>query len=579
MADARINRPANSVRRALPLIILWIGIVMIWMATYGRWSRLSWQYPPLYRGDALYELGIIRAASFGYYLPAFWKTVPTLGAPGKANWSDFPQTEDFHYAFFGALAALLGLMPAANLALLIAFVLNGTAFYWACRLLRYRVLWSLVGAFLFAFSHYAYARGFGHLELSYYGHLPLALVATWWLSSGAVRRFSDKRAIFIFAIAAWSGLQNAYYTYIIAQLISLAILVNLARLRKDRGQLRTALIGLASLAILFSMFLLGNIDTLTYKWFHGPNSGVVLRSYGDTELYALKPIELFLPYGKPSWPVLGRLAERYLHIAHFRGEFWAPYLGLVGIFGLVALAIFAFVRIARRSGAGTGVPTGAYQLMWVFLLSIAGGFNSMVAICGFDLFRATNRYSVVILTIALLFVVRITARFTRRWPATAQLGLAILILGVGLADQISPKDVTGLRSRVDSDRRFSAVLQRQLPPGSAIFQLPFAEYPEQMPIAHMGDYEHLRPFFYTTSLRFSYGDDKGRRRVDWQRQIETMPALTAINTLRLKGFAAIIIDRDGYVDRGAALVDQFEQAGATIITEAPKADFIALKLP
>jgi hypothetical protein len=191
------------------------------------------------------------------------------------------------------------------------------------------------------------------------------------------------------------------------------------------------------------MFLLGNIDPLTYKWFYGPNPGAVVRNYGGTERFALKPIELFLPYRTPPWPVLGRLSERYLHTGYFTGEFWAPYLGLVGIFGLVTLAIFAFLRIARRSGAGMGVPTGVYQLGWVFLLSVTGGINSMVAIWGFDLFRATNRYSVVILTVALLFFVRIMALYTRRWPVPARLGLAILILGVGLADQISPKDVTG----------------------------------------------------------------------------------------------------------------------------------------
>jgi hypothetical protein len=95
----------------------------------------------------------------------------------------------------------------------------------------------------------------------------------------------------------------------------------------------------------------------------------------------------------------------------------------------------------------------------------------------------------------------------------------------------------------------------------------------------MGDYEHLRPFLYTISLRFSYGDDKGRRQTDWQRQIGTVPAPAAIDILRQKGFAAITIDRDGYSDRGAALVDQFARAGAIIITEAPKADFVALKLP
>jgi phosphoglycerol transferase len=510
--------------------------------------------------------------------------VPTLGAPDGANWNDFPQTEDFLYAFCGALAAVLGLAPAANLSLLLAFIWSGLGFYWACRLLRYPALWSVVGAFLFAFSRYAFVRAFDHLELSYYGHLPLALVATWWLSAGAIRRFNDKRAIFVFAIAAWSGLQNAYYTYLLAQLLGLALLVNWARSWKDPGQRHSALIGFVSLAILFGAFLLGNIDTLTYHWAHGWNSGAVVRNFADTEIFALRPIEMFLRFGKPAWPILGGLSQRYVESGSFRGEAWGPYLGVIGIFGLLALACFTFVRVARRSGVGMGVPTGAYQIMWILLLSTVGGINAMAALCGLDLFRGTNRYSIVILAIALFFFVRIAALYTRGWRWPAQLGLASLVLGLGLTDEITwkyriTKSVMEVRARVDSDKTFCATLERELPHGSAVFQLPFAEYPEQGPIGDMDGYEHIRPFLYTNFLRFSYGDDKGRKRSAWQRQIAAMPGLAAVEALRQKGFAAVIIDRDGYSDRGAALVEQFQRAGATAITEAPKSDFIALKLP
>ena len=569
----------QRLRTCLPVISLVIAITVVWLLTYRKWSASSWEYPPsLYRGDALYELGIIRAASFGWYLPGVWKIVPTLGAPNGANWNDYPQTEDCLYAFLGGIAALLGLMPAANLALLLAFVLNGLAFYWAARLLRYQILWSYVGALLFACSHYAYARSFGHLELSYYGHLPLALVSIWWLSSGAVRTFTERRAVIILAVAAWTGLQNAYYTYLIAQLILLALLVNCARARRDPGQLSSAALGVLSLAILGMAFVFGNIDSLSYKWCYGSNPGAIVRSYRETELYALKPIELFLPTNA-AWPVPGRIGQRYAREAYFVGETFAPYLGVIATLSLIGLVSVAFVRIARRSGVGLGVPRGTYQLVWILLLSVAGGINSMVAIFGFHLFRAANRYSIAILTIALLFFVRWTALWTRRWPFYGQMGLALVIVAIGLADQVAPKDFTGSRAKVDSDRSFCAILRRTLPRGSAIFQLPVAEYPEQGPIGKMGDYDHLRPFLFTTSLRFSCGDDKGRRSIDWAQKIEAMPGPTAVDALRGKGFAGIIIDRDGYADQGVALVNQFKRGGATVLAEADNADLIALKLP
>ncbi|MDQ6765295.1 MAG: hypothetical protein M3Z22_04230, partial [Verrucomicrobiota bacterium] len=331
-------------RRCATLAGLWLAVVLIWCAINGRFSPASWNYPTSYRSDSINELAIIRAASQGHYLPVLPKFVPNLGAPESANWNDMPSTEDFHYAAFGALAAIFGLMPAANLSLLLAFLLSATTFFWACRLLHCRRLWSFVGALLYAFSHYACHRGFDHLELTYVAHLPLALVATWWLGSGALRNFRDWRSRFALAVALISGLHNVYYTNVLVQFGLFALLANLLGARSERARLQAVPICAAFVAALLAGFLIGNIDTLAYGFLHGENSATLVRSYAGVEQFALKPIELLLPGPAHRLPAFRHLAQEYLRLTPLRGESRAGYLGLVGIAALLCLLLAPFIR-------------------------------------------------------------------------------------------------------------------------------------------------------------------------------------------------------------------------------------------
>ncbi|MGI8820330.1 MAG: hypothetical protein ACR2ID_05610 [Chthoniobacterales bacterium] len=228
-------------------------------------------------------------------------------------------------------------MPAANLAVLLAVLLSATGFFCTCRLLHYRLVWSVAGAALYAFSHYAWHRGLDHLELTYVGHLPLALLATWWLAAGVVRTFSDWRAGFILALGLFSGLQNVYYTNVILQLAVFALLANLIRARSDKGARQTAVICVAFFAAVVGGFIIGNADTFCFNFFHGKNPAVLVRGYSGTEIYALKPLEMFLPGVSHRLSALRGLTNEYIRVTMLRGEIRSGYLGLAGIVGLLWL--------------------------------------------------------------------------------------------------------------------------------------------------------------------------------------------------------------------------------------------------
>jgi hypothetical protein len=118
------------------------------------------------------------------------------------------------------------------------------------------------------------------------------------------------------------------------------------------------------------------------------------------EFYALKLVDLFIPF--PGHRLFSALAEHYSGIVLVRGERPpAGYLGLVGIAGLASLAITTFARLVRRRAP---MPLEAAQVLWIFLQATVGGLNAFLGVFGFYLFRATGRYSIFVLALALLFL-------------------------------------------------------------------------------------------------------------------------------------------------------------------------------
>ncbi len=85
-----------------------------------------------------------------------------------------------------------------------------------------------------------------------------------------------------------------------------------------------------------------------------------------------------------------------------------------------------------------------------------------------------------------------------------------------------------------------------------VYQMPYVPFPENVPVQNLTDYELLRPFFHTRTLRFSYGAMKGREVSRWQADLATRPLPEALERLAFAGFGGVYLDRAGFADAGAA---------------------------
>jgi len=552
-------------------IALCLSIILIWLWIYNRTSLIAWQTPLVYGGDAGFGMAIAKAFMDGDIFPVCQKWVGHLNAPFSANWNDYPLVEEFIFAIMGWLGRVAGLFPAANFMVMLAHLSSGLSFWYVGRKLKYRSAFVFSAAILFAFSHYIFYRSLSHITLAYYWLVPLMLMITWWTFSSRPNEIKSRQWWEAIAIAALTGVFNPYYTGMFLQFLGFAVLLHLARKQYSMIRFPLLLIG-----VTVTCFLLMDADTLSYSLRNGANSQAVVRNLASLELYALKIPELIFPPGYHRWHFWADYGQRhYFQLALIKGEMGSPYLGLVALLGLTWLAGISLCRIFQ--GKLQLISVHVWQILWILMFSLVGGINLLLGTFGFIMFRGTNRYSIVILAIVLLFIVR---QLSRKCPAKMVLPVAVAIAVIGLWDQLPPKVSDGqiqqTADTVRSDRKFSTELELQLPQNGMVFQLPVAAFPEIPPIYQMADYEHFRPYLFTQHLRYSYGTNKGRTDADWQNNLSKLAPADMAAKLKDYGFAAIMINRKGYEDKGAWLINGFTHAKWSVI--ADNGDLIAIGL-
>ncbi len=539
------------------MLVLVAICALIWAIDNQRWTREAWHLPTVYNGDAHEILARIQASSEGELLPFRPQRVERLGAPFGADWSAYPTPEKIQLHLLGLIARATDVFFAANCGLALAFGLSAAAFYWVLRCwLWARWEWAAAGAILFSFNYAIYHRGLSHFSFALVWVVPLGLLACTLVARSRRLAWGNVGMWTCFVAGAALGCHNTYYLFFWLPLMGWALLAQVTgpRRRVNLG------IGTATIGIALASFVASNLE----YWIYSTSSDarpLLERNYGGTELYALKAVELFIPPSVHRFDALSFFGQRYFRWSEMRGEGYLPYLGLVGIAGLVWLVWHSVPRLLR----GARLSNAALTTGWLVAFGAAGGVMSFFAFFGgFFVFRATNRIGVYIAAVVLAYLVMQLSRRTRAWPAWARGVAALAVACFGLLDQL-PRSSAAKREEiartVASDRKFGAELERFLPAGAAVFQLPVLPFPEVKPPWRLNDYEHFRPYLATHTLRFSYGALKFRPRVRWQQEVETLPPAELARRLERLGFAALYVNRRGFEDSADTLLRGLAAAG------------------
>jgi hypothetical protein len=539
------------------LLLLIAAATLVWCWHYDRWTASSWRLPTDYGGDSHEILARLQAAAEGDIWPGRSQVVERLGAPFGAHWNGYPSPDKLLMVALGGLSHLVGLFAAANAGLLLAQVSAALAFFLVARWLRARWEWAMAGALLFAYTYSTFHRGLGHFSLIFTWTVPLGLFAVWLVAGSRRLEWRRPGALACLGAAVALGMHNPYNLFFWLQLMGWALVAQWFGARR-RPNLQ---IGLAALGLGLAVFVVMHMEV----WVHvdePEGTPLVVRNYGGTEYYALKPVEMFIPPKFHRWAPLAFFGNRYTRWSDWRGEEFLPYLGLVGIAGLLWIGVVT----ARRVFARRALPGQALSLGWLAAYSSVGGITNVLAFfVGLQVFRATNRVGIFISGIVLFFLVVRLSRATAAWPRGWRVGVAMLVTGVGLLDQIprgpTPVETREIAEAVAADEALGREMEAALPPGAMVFQLPVQGFPEVLPPGRLVDYELFRPYLATDTLRFSYGAAKFRARSRWQRDLERVPAATLVRRLEKYGFAALYLNRKGFEDRADALLRDLTALG------------------
>jgi phosphoglycerol transferase len=503
---------------------------------------------------------------------------PRLGAPFALDYRDYPFADAFHLLALRALSVFVSDWGSLlNLYYSLSFPLVAIASLLALRSLGVSAPSAVVASVLFAFLPYHLhpTRGIQHLFLSCYHAVPLVTLLLLRIASGRAvfhrrGRSPLRRTAATIAIVLVVASSGVYYAFFACFLLLVA-----GALAWRRGRRRSAAAALALTALVAAVVAVQMAPVALHSLRHGANPGVASRDPGESELFGLKIAQLLLPVDGHRLPALARLKESYNRYAPLN-ENGSASLGAIGAFGFLFLLLRLLLGGGRRGAEpsdGEALANLAVFNAAALLLGTIGGFGSLFAVVVSPQLRAWSRISVFIAYFSLFSVALLLDRARRPFAsndphgAGARISLALfaLLLVAGVADQTSPAFVPPYESdrrafRHDAD--FVGAIETALPAAAMVFQLPYVPFPEHPPVHGMRDYEHLRGYLHSRTLRWSYASIKGRGADAWQREAARKPPAELLHTLALAGFAGVYVDRRGYADRAADLERELAAAGA-----------------
>jgi phosphoglycerol transferase len=523
----------------------------------------------LHRADLRIPLGNGGDAYFGaasiknFVETGHYYVNPRLGAPGEQELYDYPGpcgTSFLALSLLRIVTRSFGL--ALNLYYLAGYVLAALTSLYVFRRFGISTPFAIAGSILYSFLPYHLLRGEGHLGVGLYYLVPLCVMVVLWLCTGnplfayetqseGKRPLLTRDGLISLGIGALIASDNVYYAFFAGLFLILAGLLARFCFGHRRALYSASLLG----SVLTLVFVLNLTPSIKYSHDHGP-APVAQRFPMETELYGLKITQLLAPVSSHRIPAMAQWKARYNSQAPLVNENDTASLGVIGSIGFLTLLACFFVP---RSG--TVLYSLALLNLWAVLIGTIGGFSSLFSFTLTPQFRAWNRISVFIGFFSIFAVVLLTDRLLqgKRGSRWFTMLVPLVLLGAGLADQI-PRHFLPPRRDVEAGFRqedaYIHLVEASVPPNSMIFQLPYDPFPESPPVNQMQDYDQIRGYLHSRSLRWSYGAIKGRPTDQWIASVSRKRLDQMLSEIATAGFAGIYIDRFGYVDRATQLETQ-----------------------
>lgn len=512
------------------------------------------EIPFSYSGDFLFTNWTAQRLSEGWIF-----NNPRCGYPFGSNFLDYPVPD---FASLLALKTLLIIfddsIKAVNLYFLLGFPFVFIATYIINRKFELSPLIAFVSSILYAFAPFHFMR-LGHLFYTWYFVVPVFYFIGFKLyTNDFCGPFSIKYCFFCFLLFLFLSAFGVYYALFGVIIISLSGLVGSFRSGKIINFLVASIIVVCiSLGVLFTI-----TPNLIYKYNNGANSEVAARLPSESEMYAFKMSQLILPRPEHNITTLANLTKKYCQTFPLINENAISSLGIVGTCGFIIL-FFATLLVLSGREIDIRFRFLSITVFILFLFGTIGGFGALFALFISPSIRAWNRVSIFISygTILAFFIVfqKSIKSFLKINQNFISILFALLILTIGLYDQVSLPSINAnnlVRKDFEADVKYIENIEKVLPDGTSVYQLPYMAFPEVPPLNKLPDYALGVGFIHSKHLRWSYGGMKGREGDLFYRALSKEPMARQIELIKKLGFAGIYIDRRGYKDNGSHVINE-----------------------
>ncbi len=547
---------------ALFCSLLLILLLRLWQADL--------HVPMIYGSDAILFLSMVKGMMQGQWI---WAN-SHLAAPFGLELWDLPIFITLDAAGMKILT-LFTRSPGLvlNLTWLLGTILAAGSMTWCMRRLGINSWIATSIGVIFALQTFGFASGVIHLHCLYY-LVPFIATGTLELASRglSIHRPSEdptsktSRAQRLFTLVPrylWLacigiGLSYAYNAFFSCfLLLAASVLAFMAR-----RNWRDLLSGMGTVLLIGVVSLVNLSPALYHQVASGKNVAMDFKRPLEEEVWGLRIHDLLIPIPEHPFRPLRRIYEISEKVG-FQPDRESTYskLGITGSLGFLFL-LGLLLRAAMRGSVGGSredslLGASAALMLFCLLLATIGGFGSL-----FNVFVTPDIrcYARIVPFIDYFCLTAVAFLLTRLWQWWRAKSLSVTIFCVALAavtilaaaDQAMVTQYRQYESREQTfyqDEAFVQAIERSLPRGAAIFQLPFISFPiGRQVVGKIEYYDQGKPYIHSTDLRWSWGAMRGRAGDEWIRSAAALPVPEMLHELVHAGFSGVWVDRFGYTD-------------------------------
>lgn len=545
--------PGRLVRMHPKVALLQGALILATMYVYLRGWRRDFSVPFGFSIDSLFYL----MQAKGTVDNGWWWFNPLVGAPQGLDELAFPANGNVDQAIVW-MASLFVSDPlsAINFAWLAMVAVSGIAATWCMRAVGVSMPSAFVMGTLFALSPYALYKNLAHFGMAIY-LIPFVCTVALQLASNRLPEggYLGRAGLVLLIGSGLIGFNYVYYPFFGCFFISVATIVGYLTYRQRRILTAGALV----LVVVAGCTAL-NLAPSLYSWSRNGKPIILIDKVPvHAELYALKIRTLVSPSFQHWFPPFRKWVEKE-SISNYplETENMTSRLGFVGTVGFMGLlGLLLAPSIVARSDAGR-LCLGASQLSVAgLLLATTGGFGALFNLLITPEIRAYSRICPFLAVFALVGAA--VALDVVAWTRPRKLLVALSVLAIGLADQMpAAAGMNGeypvIAAELPVLKGFVQQIERRLPSGSMILQLPFRRtYLNEAGAVRMQPYEHLKMYLASRHLRWSY-PALSNAQVGWQEAAAAVPIQKLPMQMAAEGFSAILVDRYGYEDNGEVVI-------------------------